>query len=627
MSWTFACVLLRGSVAFTFWLERLEAGRVGGILEDAGRRSGGAWLVRLEQRQSGGWVGGHAWIEQTRLVGCVGAGAGGSDGVRLGVLEMVARVIRCGLLLLTRLHFSSDPCSLSTELPLHPTFRNVRHHGGPQGTRQNRKAAQVSRAKNVARGAIGCRQRRGQERAATRLQLPLSVRTSKIRGERQLDLRESSLARGGGRGKAEPARLDTPRRRKKSLRETLLTTTRRLITSLLLLYCNQAVHKEQLVEGWQQLTASGLAHDSPNRCVPSMSYSDSAAARRDPPSSGKKHYRAKSISRSSVDLDNSETGALLLAPNGLASEADDHLGYPPHSASAGPAGAPSRSCSPRRMPLGSRRLALILFGFVGLLVLFGRRDSRDAVVGYAKDKAGQVGSAYQHAPWKAQPTQDSNNAVGFPVAPTPASTPAAAPVSGTKADTVRQKPALHPDPSKTTRCDGTGPRPVDHNGRPRPLVQYALMIDAGSTGSRIHVYRFNYCSESPELEGRLPPILCGRCSSRRSSAFPPTCANAPPWRSRPPQACVSLPGKQAEDVLKAVRHMLEFEYPFPIADGRNADGTKASKGVEIMDGKDEGVFAWITVNYLLNRIGSSSADKLETAAGHGPWRWLDTDRV
>jgi hypothetical protein len=26
MSWTFACVLLSGSVAFTFWLERLEAG-------------------------------------------------------------------------------------------------------------------------------------------------------------------------------------------------------------------------------------------------------------------------------------------------------------------------------------------------------------------------------------------------------------------------------------------------------------------------------------------------------------------------------------------------------------------------------------------------------------------------
>lgn len=362
-----------------------------------------------------------------------------------------------------------------------------------------------------------------------------------------------------------------------------------------------------------------------------MSYSDSAAARRDPPSSGKKHYRAKSISRSSVDLDNSETGALLLAPNGLTSEADDHLGYPPHSGSAGPAGAPSRSCSPRRMPLGSRRLALILFGFVGLLVLFGRRDSRDAVVGYAKDKAGQVGSAYQHAPWKAQPTQDSNNAVGFPVAPTPASTPAAAPVSGTKADTVRQKPALHPDPSKTTRCDGTGPRPVDHNGRPRPLVQYALMIDAGSTGSRIHVYRFNYCSESPELEDEYFEMLKGGLSNYGANPaaaadslrpllksalqrVPANLRKCTPVAVKATAGLRLLPGKQAEDVLKAVRHMLEFEYPFPIADGRNADGTKASKGVEIMDGKDEGVFAWITVNYLLNRIGSSSADKLETAA-------------
>ena len=30
-----------------------------------------------------------------------------------------------------------------------------------------------------------------------------------------------------------------------------------------------------------------------------------------------------------------------------------------------------------------------------------------------------------------------------------------------------------------------------------PLVQYTLMIDAGSTGSRIHIYKFNNCGTSP----------------------------------------------------------------------------------------------------------------------------------
>ncbi|SPO20228.1 related to GDA1 - guanosine diphosphatase [Ustilago trichophora] len=360
-----------------------------------------------------------------------------------------------------------------------------------------------------------------------------------------------------------------------------------------------------------------------------MSHSPSQTSpRRAPPASGKKHYRAKSISRSSVDLDNSETGALLLAPNGLSSEGDDHIGYPPHSSAAGAAGVSSRSWSTRRMPLGSRRLAIILFGFVALIVLFGRRDSRDAVVGYVNDKAGQVGQVYQNAPWKAKP---DSNAVGFPVSPPASATPAKAPVTGTSADTVRQKPALHPDPSKTTRCDGSGSRPLDHKGNPRPLVQYALMIDAGSTGSRIHVYRFNYCSESPELEDEYFEMLKGGLSNYGTNPaaaadslrpllnsalarVPHSLRKCTPVAVKATAGLRLLPGKQAEDVIKAVRHMLENEYPFPIADGKNADGSKGSKGVEIMEGKDEGVFAWITVNYLLNRIGSSSADKLETAA-------------
>ena len=40
-------------------------------------------------------------------------------------------------------------------------------------------------------------------------------------------------------------------------------------------------------------------------------------------------------------------------------------------------------------------------------------------------------------------------------------------------------------------------QPLDPN---KPLVQYALMIDAGSTGSRIHVYKFHNCFDAPTLE-------------------------------------------------------------------------------------------------------------------------------
>lgn len=50
-----------------------------------------------------------------------------------------------------------------------------------------------------------------------------------------------------------------------------------------------------------------------------------------------------------------------------------------------------------------------------------------------------------------------------------------------------------PDPSKTTYCT------TPHSSTDR-LVQYALMIDAGSTGSRIHIYKFNNCGPSAAYE-------------------------------------------------------------------------------------------------------------------------------
>lgn len=44
---------------------------------------------------------------------------------------------------------------------------------------------------------------------------------------------------------------------------------------------------------------------------------------------------------------------------------------------------------------------------------------------------------------------------------------------------------------------------------------------------------------------------------------------------------------------------IKQQYPFPIVEGRD-------HGVAIMDGRDEGVYAWITVNFLLGNLGGSS---------------------
>ncbi|KAF9944248.1 Guanosine-diphosphatase, partial [Mortierella alpina] len=75
----------------------------------------------------------------------------------------------------------------------------------------------------------------------------------------------------------------------------------------------------------------------------------------------------------------------------------------------------------------------------------------------------------------------------------------------------RSQPNLHNnvpiDPM--TETAGLGwPKEItsDHCTLPhpgRPLIQYVLMVDAGSSGSRIHAYKFNYCKATPELEHEL----------------------------------------------------------------------------------------------------------------------------
>ena len=60
-----------------------------------------------------------------------------------------------------------------------------------------------------------------------------------------------------------------------------------------------------------------------------------------------------------------------------------------------------------------------------------------------------------------------------------------------------------------------------------------------------------------------------------------------------------LPGRQSQDILDTVEaHLRKTEFFIP------------PRAVEIMDGSEEGVFAWITVNFLLGRLGKR--DKLPT---------------
>lgn len=156
------------------------------------------------------------------------------------------------------------------------------------------------------------------------------------------------------------------------------------------------------------------------------------------------------------------------------------------------------------------------------------------------------------------------------------------------------------------------------------------MIDAGSTGSRIHVYRFNNCGSTPELENEDFMMTEKKEGGSGLSSYKTDSEGAAKsldvlmdlamekvpdeYKSCTPVAVKATAGLrlldqdypgQSEKILDAVRERLETVYPFPVV-------SREKGGVIIMDGKDEGVYAWITTNYLLGKIGGP--DKTPTAA-------------
>ncbi|KAI8141269.1 nucleoside phosphatase GDA1/CD39 [Fennellomyces sp. T-0311] len=144
------------------------------------------------------------------------------------------------------------------------------------------------------------------------------------------------------------------------------------------------------------------------------------------------------------------------------------------------------------------------------------------------------------------------------------------------------------------------------------------MIDAGSAGSRLHVYQFVQCasndpvrlkdeilfvqtipglsSYSPnEAAQSLDPLL-----RQALEVIPPTLRRKTPMAVRATAGLRLLGQEESEKVLDAVYDHIHSRYPFPIIGGRK-------EGVTIMDGKDEGVYAWITVNFLLGNLKSKVA--------------------
>jgi len=210
-------------------------------------------------------------------------------------------------------------------------------------------------------------------------------------------------------------------------------------------------------------------------------------------------------------------------------------------------------------------------------------------------------------------------------------------------------PSLHPG---GTLGAAEGPLPAGK-------VEYSIMFDAGSSGSRIHVFKFLRPTDKPDqvmlLEemfdqlkpGTHRPLPCFQpplvlvLASPAAAVLPtptlkliasagsvaglsayvekptegadslkPLLAKAVAFipkelHSTTPVALRATAGLRmlgpapAQKILEAT-HRLFATYNFQLA----AQG----KSVFIMDGLDEGVYAWVTINYLLGRLGQAPGD-------------------
>lgn len=168
--------------------------------------------------------------------------------------------------------------------------------------------------------------------------------------------------------------------------------------------------------------------------------------------------------------------------------------------------------------------------------------------------------------------------------------------------------AFRAPPLRPAAADRSGPDPPGPPG-----VQYGVMFDAGSTGTRVHVFKFQMeDKEAPKLAHEtfraLKPGLSAyaddpeKCTAGIRDLLEVAKSSVPPplWAGTPVVLKATaglrlLPGDKAEHLLDQVRALF-LASPFLSRDD----------SVTIMDGTDEGISAWITVNFLTGDLHSDS---------------------
>ncbi|KAJ1433202.1 Nucleoside phosphatase GDA1/CD39 [Sesbania bispinosa] len=146
------------------------------------------------------------------------------------------------------------------------------------------------------------------------------------------------------------------------------------------------------------------------------------------------------------------------------------------------------------------------------------------------------------------------------------------------------------------------------------ITSYAVIFDAGSTGSRVHVFHFDQnldllqIGEDLEFYDKVTPGLSSYADNPEEAAesliplleeaenvVPDDMYSKTPVRLGATAGLRLLDGNASELILQAVRDMLSNRSTFNVQ----------SDAVSILDGTQEGSYLWVTINYLLGKLGKS----------------------
>ncbi|KAG8180520.1 hypothetical protein JTE90_007473 [Oedothorax gibbosus] len=161
--------------------------------------------------------------------------------------------------------------------------------------------------------------------------------------------------------------------------------------------------------------------------------------------------------------------------------------------------------------------------------------------------------------------------------------------------------------------------------REAPVHKYVIVFDGGSTGTRVHVFTFvnnssdghltlqdayfeetkpglsNYADRPHKAANSVLNLL-----EKAKDRIPPNYWDQTPVALKATAGLRLLPRSNAQSILESVSQVFE-----------NSPFASNDKSATVLDGEDEGLYAWFTLNFLLGRLSDANRSVVSLDLGGG----------